>query len=109
MIIDNEEYKDLTEYINDKTRQNMNSITYVGRIIAILFVIELASIVAFFILVFTKFKQIMTTRFIIAFLLITALSILTYLVFIFIINSIERNNQMIEVLHKINEKEKNTK
>ena len=106
MIIDNEEYKDLTEYINDKTRQNMNSITYVGRIIAILFVIELVSIVVFFIITFIKFRLIINIGLL---LLIIILSIITYSIFLSIINSIERNNQMIEVLHKINEKEKNTK
>ena len=111
MIIDNEEYKDLTEYINDKTRQNMNSTLHARVVFVTLITIEIISVFIFFIIVFTRYKEIINTKLIIGVLIISIISILIYSAIISIINSIERNNQMIEVLHKKNEieKKKNTK
>ena len=106
MIIDNEEYKDLTEYINDKTRQNMNSTLYARVVFVTLITIEIISVFILFIIIFTKFRQIINTKLIIGVLIISIISILVISAILSIINSIERNNQMIEVLHKKNEIEK---
>ena len=106
MIIDNEEYKDFTEYINDKTKQNMNSIAKTRLIFIILLTIEIIDVFILFIIIFTKFRQIINTKLIIGILIISIISILAISAILSIINSIERNNQMIEVLHKKNEIEK---